>query len=326
MVSANNLCLDVLDLVFSNLFAYDLCAVSLVSHSFFDAAIPHLYHTLFYRRGQAKRFKYVMSPFAVVLTHPEYSVHVRVIDVRSVPAAKGKVHPCFVRELENALKMCNNLRSLTCTISRTSRNILTSVSQQENKKYLQEIRISADKFSATEANSLLNFTSIKSLSLAWGSWSILNTLPDWSRKIRETLTRLTFFTCFSLNETILESILCQLSHLSALHVLRCPKISSSSVLRLTKYTPALHSLSLDIADSVPSTLMPSSLPFLRQLCLNICCTDDQYQRTLAFVLSYFRAMRPPLSDICIYGKTTLRYPSTVELLHDYRDCLQKFLS
>ena len=56
MVSTNNLNRDVLELVFSHLNADDLCYVALVNHSFFAAATPRLYRTLFFRQKHANKF------------------------------------------------------------------------------------------------------------------------------------------------------------------------------------------------------------------------------------------------------------------------------
>ena len=95
MVSTNNLNRDVLELVFSHLNADDLCYVALVNHSFFAAATPRLYRTLFFRQKHANKFPVrhysprlhclssdfwwfkLSSPFAVILARPSYSVHVR---------------------------------------------------------------------------------------------------------------------------------------------------------------------------------------------------------------------------------------------------------
>lgn len=56
MVSADNLNLDCLELVFAYLSGNDLFAVSLVSKSFLAGVIPYLYRTLVYHLGNAKRY------------------------------------------------------------------------------------------------------------------------------------------------------------------------------------------------------------------------------------------------------------------------------
>lgn len=56
MISTDDLNRDVLELIFSNLNPDDLCSVALVSRSFFTAAIPQLYHTLFFRAEQRLKF------------------------------------------------------------------------------------------------------------------------------------------------------------------------------------------------------------------------------------------------------------------------------
>jgi len=57
MVSADNLNRDVLELIFTQLNANDLCSATLVSRSFFATATPRLYRTLFFRREQAMKFQ-----------------------------------------------------------------------------------------------------------------------------------------------------------------------------------------------------------------------------------------------------------------------------
>lgn len=97
MVSAENLNLDVLELIFAHLSGHDLTSVSLVSRTFFAGAIPTLYRNITYRLKEAKAYDtvrlldietrtlidhfgwQVMSPFAVLLQHKSLANHVRTI-------------------------------------------------------------------------------------------------------------------------------------------------------------------------------------------------------------------------------------------------------
>ena len=56
MVSAENLNLDVLELIFAHLSGHDLTSVSLVSRTFFAGAIPTLYRNIIYRLREAKAY------------------------------------------------------------------------------------------------------------------------------------------------------------------------------------------------------------------------------------------------------------------------------
>ena len=56
MVSADNINLDCLELIFAYLSGNDLVSVSLVSRSFLAAVIPRLYRTLSFGLHQAKRY------------------------------------------------------------------------------------------------------------------------------------------------------------------------------------------------------------------------------------------------------------------------------
>lgn len=61
MVSADNLNLDCLELVFAHLSGNDLFSVSLVSKSFLAGIVPFLYRTLAYHLGNAKRYPAVSA-------------------------------------------------------------------------------------------------------------------------------------------------------------------------------------------------------------------------------------------------------------------------
>ena len=56
MVSADNLNLDVLELIFVHLVGQDLASVALVSRSFLSGVIPRLYGTIVYGFGHRKRY------------------------------------------------------------------------------------------------------------------------------------------------------------------------------------------------------------------------------------------------------------------------------
>lgn len=62
MVSADNLNLDCLELIFAYLTGNDLPSVTLVSKSFFAGVVPFLYRSLVYHLGNAKRRPAVRIP------------------------------------------------------------------------------------------------------------------------------------------------------------------------------------------------------------------------------------------------------------------------
>lgn len=65
MVSADNLNLDVLELIFSFLSGNDLPSVASVSKSFLAGVIPRLYQTISYRLRQGKGYDVVSCSAAV---------------------------------------------------------------------------------------------------------------------------------------------------------------------------------------------------------------------------------------------------------------------
>ena len=52
--------------------------------------------------------------------------------------------------------------------------------------------------------------------------------------------------CDTLNDTVLESVLVNLPHLVILHIVRCDKVNSISILRFSKHTPLLRSLTMTL--------------------------------------------------------------------------------
>ena len=66
MVSADNLNLDCLELVFACLAAQDLVRAAPVSRAFYAAAVPQLYRALFVHVGNAKRYPKACCSSAIV--------------------------------------------------------------------------------------------------------------------------------------------------------------------------------------------------------------------------------------------------------------------
>lgn len=56
MVSADNLHLDVLQLIFEHISEHDISSVSLVSRSFLNGVIPRLYEKITFSDSHAKRY------------------------------------------------------------------------------------------------------------------------------------------------------------------------------------------------------------------------------------------------------------------------------
>jgi hypothetical protein len=77
MVTADNLNLDVLEIIFAYLSGRDLASVALVSRSFFGGVIPTLYCNLVYRLSHGKRYPqvgiYATRTVVVLHTVPQRS-------------------------------------------------------------------------------------------------------------------------------------------------------------------------------------------------------------------------------------------------------------
>ncbi|KAJ7141615.1 hypothetical protein C8R46DRAFT_1180811 [Mycena filopes] len=263
MVTADNVNLDVLELIFSYLAGNDLASVALVSQSFCAGVIPRLYSTLLFRLSHAKRYPAVLSPFAAVAAHPEFAIHVRHVDIRTVPSVKNQPNPKFLLECKRALALCHNITSFRCTSSNAFPPLF--IAALEQKERLRDLRIYGN-LTTEQSTRLTKVTTIRNLTLDFASWNLMNLLPKWTAALRANLTTLTLFMANDLNETVLESALAELPNLLGLHVVGCSKVDHVAMLYLVSHTPYLESLSVTTSESSrPFPDPPASLPSLRNL-------------------------------------------------------------
>jgi hypothetical protein len=210
MVTADNLNLDVLELIFAHISGNDLVAVSSVSKSFLAGVIPRLYATVYFTAKHAKRYRpgagvgpivhsrknvfstsihQIMSPFLTLHNHPDLAVHVRHIDIRCPPfIAVGQVYPSFLSEAADALRVCKNLTSFVC-----GQKILPALlSSLAGKERLEDVHICA-AFTTTQGEMLQKITTLRSLTLDNPSWNVVDSLPRWAQSLQRTLVHLTIF-------------------------------------------------------------------------------------------------------------------------------------
>ncbi|GBE89803.1 hypothetical protein SCP_1701280 [Sparassis crispa] len=215
----------------------------------------------------AKRYPAIMSPFASVLAHPSLAVHVRHIDVRSVPTVKNLPHPNFMNDCSRTIATCKNLSSFTCTP-----NVLSSfLLALQGKDNLQNLRVNAS-LTTEQSEQLVKVTGLRNLTLDGSTWNVVDVLPVWSSLLGSTLTSLTFYAMNELNDCVLETVLGNLPNLTGLHVVGCAKIDHTSIFRSTAHTPLLESLSFTSWESpraLPLTIGP--LTKLRHLTVDTHC-------------------------------------------------------
>jgi len=260
MVTADNLNLDCLELIFAHLHGNDLVSVSLVSRSFLAGVIPRLYRTLSFKLNQAKRYPKILSPFASVLAHPGLASHVRRIDIRTIPSVKMLPLPAFLRDCAQTIAICQNLVSFTCTP-----NVLPSfLLDLQDKESLQHLRVNAS-LTHDQAEMLLKIRCLKSITLDTGTPYVVDLLPRWTAALKSTLTTLTLYSMHDLNEVILGSVLEELPTLTGLHVIGCSKIDHNAILRRTMHTPRLESLSFTSWASESVRAPPAYVHPLRHL-------------------------------------------------------------
>ncbi|ESK97833.1 hypothetical protein Moror_17262 [Moniliophthora roreri MCA 2997] len=297
MVTADNLNLDVLDLIFCHLPQQDLPSTALVSRSFFVGAIPRLYGNIIYSSKHAKRYPRVMTPFCVIMAHPWLATHVKHIEIRVVPKLKieaTQFHSIFLSQCTAAMNMCTNLLSFKCV-----KPILPMfLKALQGKERLQELRVHAT-LTTLQAEMLSAIKSLQSLALDSASWNVIDMLPKWAPNLSPTLTNLVIYMSSDLNELILEQMLRKLPGLIGLHVVGCPKVDHHTILRLASHTPHLESLSFSTTEtSNTSDAFVPELSNLRHLGL-----DTRYSTlsspapiVLSSILKLLRSASPALTS------------------------------
>ncbi|KAF6751683.1 hypothetical protein DFP72DRAFT_472600 [Ephemerocybe angulata] len=303
MVSADNLNLDVLELIFAYLSGHDLTCVGLVSRSFLAGAIPTLYRNIVYRLREAKAYDTIMSPFAVLLSHKGLSKHVRTIDLQAIPRTnhlkiRPQPHSGFMRDCRKAIELCDSLHTFRCTESNVVPAFLMAL---QNKPNLQQIRLHGS-LTPEQTKLLVNLNSgLTEVFLEYASWNVVDALPKWTAGLHRSLQSLVLYRTEELNEGTLESILKELPELKGLHVIQCPRVDQATVLNLVSHTPALEALSFTTMENGKPIGTIPPLPSLQHLAL-----DARYHKTpsptpaiLMTLLDNLKASAPTLSSFSI---------------------------
>ncbi|KAG1778702.1 hypothetical protein EV702DRAFT_1091226 [Suillus placidus] len=278
MVTADNLNLDVLELIFAFISGNDLVAVSSVSKSFLAGVIPCLYATVSFTAKHAKRYRPrggIMSPFLTLRNHPDLAVHVRYIDIHCAPfIAVGQVHPKFLSETADALQVCKNLTSFVCE----PRILPALLGSLQGKERLQNVHIYA-ALTTIQGEMLQKITKLRSLTLDYPTWNVVDSLTRWAQSLQRTLSHLTIFMSQEVNGIFLEALLPLLPRLRGLHVIGCSKAPHTVVIKAaTTHTPSLKEFSFTIFENTPPPslfcLPTITLPSLRHLAIDVRPTSD----------------------------------------------------
>ncbi|TEB32632.1 hypothetical protein FA13DRAFT_1627875 [Coprinellus micaceus] len=330
MVSAENLNLDVLELIFAHLSGHDLTSVSLVSRTFFAGAIPTLYRNITYRLKEAKAHDTVMSPFAVLLQHKSLANHVRTIDLQAVPKTNNlkiriQPHSTFMRDCRKAIELCTSLHTFRCTEPNVVPAFLMSL---QNKPNLQSVRVNSN-FTAEQAKLLTNLGNLNDVFLELASWNMVDALPRWTMGLQKALTSLVLYRTEELNETALELTLKELPELKGLHIVQCTRMDHVTILNLLAHTPNLEALSMTTFEKsrpIPTPLPP--LPSLQHLAI-----DARYHMSpsptpaiLASLLEQLKLSAPTLSSFSIKlpeRKITVQHGFIEKLVDAYGYYLRK---
>lgn len=285
MVTADNLNLDVLELIFAFISGNDLVAISSVSRSFLAGVIPCLYATVSFTAKHAKRYRPeggIISPFLTLRNHPDLAVHVRHIAIQCAPSiAIGQVHPKFLSETADALRVCKNLTSFVCG----PRILPALLGSLQGKERLQDVHIYA-ALTTTQGEMLQKITTLRSLTLDYPTWNVVDSLTRWAQSLQLTLSYLTIFMSQEVNGVLLEALLPLLPRLRGLHVIGCSKAPHTVVIKAaTTHTPSLKEFSFTIFENTPPPslfcLPTITLPSLRHLAIDVRPTSDVTAMTMS---------------------------------------------
>jgi hypothetical protein len=134
----------------------------------------------------------MISPFLTLRNHPDLAVHVHHIAIHCAPfIAAGQVYPKFLSETADALKACKNLTSFVCG-PRIIPSLLVSLQEKER---LQDVHIYA-ALTTTQGEMLQQITTLRSLTLDYPTWNVVDSLTRWAPSLQRTLSHLTIFVCY----------------------------------------------------------------------------------------------------------------------------------
>ncbi|CAE6524884.1 unnamed protein product [Rhizoctonia solani] len=179
---------------------------------------------------------------------PHLASHVKALELRDFPT-----HVSFderhrmIALATRAVSNCINVRSCAWTRDGTlSTRVLQGLAGLDSLKEL-EINAKPGAFGAWVPEDLLAFRGLQSLTLIMPARSVVELLPEWSAKNKDTLESLVVI-CKStpyLNDDILRGMLPSLWNLRRLHLAGCIKLTESSVGNFLADNSHLRSLALE---------------------------------------------------------------------------------
>lgn len=117
----------------------------------------------------------------------------RFAEIRRVPLRHGVAVADFLSDITFALDTCANIQSFTFT---SETDILsTFLKSLLSLKHLMELRLAA-RLTNPQAELLGRITGLRTLTLDYASWNVLDMLPTWTSTLRGTLRVLTLFVRF----------------------------------------------------------------------------------------------------------------------------------
>ena len=114
------------------------------------------------------------------------------LELRAVPTLKSCLHPIFLRECTESIRICKNLKRFLCTVPNVLAIFLPSM---QEKSRLEHMRIHVN-LTTNQTKMLTNFEKLQSLVLESATWNVVDLLPSWAGILQKTLTCLTLYVSF----------------------------------------------------------------------------------------------------------------------------------
>ncbi|KAF9781153.1 hypothetical protein BJ322DRAFT_255344 [Thelephora terrestris] len=297
MVSADNLNLDVLELIFAHLDQHDLFHLSLVSSSFFAAATPLLYRSVEYGLRQVLRPALRRtSAFDTISLHPALAGHIRRIRIALPLPSPEQIQSC---RAVLALRAGTGLESFVCTPT----EVMIFVDVLASLSSVRYLRANVQMLKEEEQPLLLQVRGLRSLTLEFAPWKLIEVLPKWAADtLGHSLENLTFYSCFGLTVDILRTTVTRLPNLTGLHISTCNGFDFLDVFRVIPHIPSLVTLSFSIWNltRTQGNVHPFHLPNLKELVVDLPKLPNPFPLK-SFLSTFTLFAAAPLTSLAICG-------------------------
>ncbi|KAF8510199.1 hypothetical protein BU17DRAFT_55597 [Hysterangium stoloniferum] len=305
MISFLDLPTDLLPLILQHIIKpHHLAKCCLVNRAFHSFTVPLLYERIFiyawHKDGKTK----VRKLFETLSEYPQLAKYVKKLELRDFPRAiySTASHESLTKSCITGLVHCRSLRSCTWTRDQTlSGEILEALSSCIS---LKELEINGHSTGTYDARLLLLFKSLTKISLIMPSAEVVDILPQWLMKNKETLTAFHVLCKSSslITNDRLAAMAPYMTRLRHLHIVGCPRITHRGILAVIRHnTASFESLGLEgLSPTFELPALAEVAPLLTSLnSLTLTLPSDPLREIWPPAFHAFTA-HAPLTEIHIY--------------------------